>query len=191
MPLVLAGATSGSITIDVPAAAGTNTLTVPALTGTVITTASTGQNIPKAALPTGSVLQVVQTQNTTTFSSSSTSFVTPTGMSATITPTSASSKILVIGRISCSGSITNIITLYSQLIRDSTALDGSTPATSASADVAFVAERFINYLDSPATTSATTYSIQFRGDGATWRVNLNGAGGNSSLSTITLMEIAA
>jgi hypothetical protein len=152
---------------------------------------ASGQSIPKAALPTGSVLQVVQTQNTTTFSSSSTSFVTPTGMSATITPTSTSSKILVIGRISCSGSIANIITLYSQLIRNSTALDGSTAATSASPDVAFVAERFVNYLDSPATTSATTYSVQFRGDGATWKVNLNGAGGNSSLSTITLMEIAA
>jgi hypothetical protein len=139
----------------------------------------------------GQVLQVVQTTSSTIFSSSSTSFVTPTGLSATITPKFSTSKVLVIARLSCSGSRSSVITLYSQLIRNSTALDGSFPSTSATPDYSFVNERFINYLDSPATTSATTYSVQFRGDGAGWYVNANGFGSNNGLTTITLMEIAA
>lgn len=138
----------------------------------------------------GQVLQVVQSTSSTIYSSSSTTFVTPTGLSATITPKSDTSKILVLARVSTSGSKAGVITLYSQLVRNSTALDGSFPATSASPDAAFTLERFVNYLDSPATTSATTYSIQFRGDGATWYINANGTGGNNSLTTITLMEIA-
>lgn len=36
MPLKLSGATSGTVTLDVPAAAGTNTATLPAVTGNVI-----------------------------------------------------------------------------------------------------------------------------------------------------------
>jgi hypothetical protein len=138
----------------------------------------------------GSVLQVVQTTSSTIYSSSSTSFVTPTGLSATITPKFSTSKILVLAKIACSGSRSGVITLCSQLIRNSTALDGSLPSTSATPDYSFINERFINYLDSPATTSSTTYSIQFRGDGATWYVNATGNGNNGSLTTITLMEIA-
>jgi len=149
------------------------------------------QTIPKATLPTGCILQVIQTTSSTIFSSSSTSFVTPTGLSATITPLFSTSKVLITARVSTSGSRAGVLTLYSQLVRNSTALDGSFPATSASPDIAFVLERFVNYLDSPATTSATTYSIQFRGDGAGWYVNANATGGNNSLTTITLMEIAA
>jgi hypothetical protein len=143
-----------------------------------------------ARMPTGSVLQVVQVVNGSTFTSSSTTFVTPTGMSATITPRFNTSKVLVIAKLACSGSLVSVITLFSQLLRNSTALDGSNPSTSSTSDYAFINERFINYLDSPATTSATTYSIQLRGDGATWRANLNGNGGAAQLSTITLMEIA-
>ena len=55
----VAGDTSGSVAIVAPAIASTPTLTLPTVSGTFITTGSTGQVIPKAALPTGSVLQVV------------------------------------------------------------------------------------------------------------------------------------
>jgi len=144
--------------------------------------------IEKSDLPTGSVLQVVQVINSTTFSSSSTSYVTPTNMSVTITPTSSTSKILVLMRVMCSGSLTGTITLRGQLVRGATALDsgdsGATPSYS------FINTRFVNYLDSPATTSATTYSYQFYGDGATWYVNQNGFSANPASSQLTLMEIA-
>ena len=55
----IAGDTSGSVVLAAPAVAGTTTLTLPTANGTLITTGSSGQSIPKAALPTGSVLQVV------------------------------------------------------------------------------------------------------------------------------------
>ena len=62
MSIVLQGSTSGSCTLQEQAVAGTTTLTLPTTSGTLITTASSGQSIPKAALPTGSVLQVVNAQ---------------------------------------------------------------------------------------------------------------------------------
>jgi hypothetical protein len=153
------------------------------ITGLTATGISAVQN-----LPAGSVLQVVQVINSTTFSSSSTSYVTPTNMSVTITPTSVTSKILVLMRVMCSGSLAGLITLRGQLIRGATALDsGDSGATSA---YSFINTRFVNYLDSPATTSATTYSYQFYGDGSTWYVNQTGFSANPASSQLTLMEIA-
>jgi len=95
MSIVLVGSTSGSVTLQEPAVAGTTVLTLPAVSGTILTTGSSGQSIPKAALPTGSVLQVVQTYKTDSFSTNATSYTNVTGLSASITPTSATSKILV------------------------------------------------------------------------------------------------
>jgi len=179
MSIVLQGSTSGSVTLQEPAIAGSTVLDLPAVSGTILTTTS-----PKA----GNVVQVVQVINSTTFSSSSTSYVTPTNMSVTITPTSLTSKILVLMRVMCSGSLANIITLRSQLVRGATSLDSTD--TGATPDYSFINTRFVNYLDSPATTSATTYSYQFYGDGATWYVNQTGTSGNPASSQLTLMEIA-
>lgn len=95
MSLVLPGATSGQITLDVPAVAGTNSITLPANTGTIITTGSNGQSIPKAALPTGSVLQVVSANITGGGSTTSTSFAN-TNLTASITPLYSGSKILIL-----------------------------------------------------------------------------------------------
>ena len=75
MSIVLVGSTSGSVTLQEPAVAGTTVLDLPAVSGTLITTASSGQSIPKAALPTGSVLQVVNATYSTTTSTTSGSFV--------------------------------------------------------------------------------------------------------------------
>ena len=55
----------------------------------------TSGKLVTSAQPTGAILQVVSTFKSDTFSTASTSFVDITGMSATITPTSATSKILV------------------------------------------------------------------------------------------------
>ena len=93
--LIVAGDTSGSVTIAAPAIASTPTLTLPTVSGTFITTGSSGQSIPKAALPTGSVLQVVQFSTNSTVATTSTSFVT-TGFSASITPTASTSRILIL-----------------------------------------------------------------------------------------------
>jgi hypothetical protein len=200
MSIVLVGSTSGSVTLQEPAVAGTTVLDLPATSGTLITTDSSGQSIPKAALPTGSVLQVVQTTKTDTFSTSSTSKVDITGMSVSITPTSASSKILIIASINYGG---NDYNYYCDLLRGSTVLNapssGNNPCTIALCAITTASWEIhsggISFLDSPATTSSTTYKLQIACQNpGTFYLNRsyrNNANDSVCSSTITVMEIAA
>jgi len=203
--LVVSGDTSGSITISAPAVAGTNTLTLPANTGTVITTASSGQSIPKAALPTGSVLQVVQATKTDSFSTTSNSFVDITGFSASITPTSATSKILVLSTVSAAGNH-GTCGYYLKLVRGSTDIfigdaAGSRVRTTGSninSDNNFFNTNGFIFLDSPATTSSTTYKFQIATSFGTNTIGVNRSVNdtdNASIgrgaSSIVLLEIAA
>lgn len=191
MSIVLVGSTSGSITLQEPAVAGSTVLDLPATSGTILTTGSSGQSIPKAALPTGSVLQVVNaTYNTQTSSSSST--YADTGLTASITPLYSSSKILVIASVNGiekAGSNTqNAVAI--KLVRNSTDLANTTRYigynNSTTGDGS--ASSVISYLDSPATTSSTTYKVQFASEANAATVYVQST---SSVSSITLMEIAA
>ena len=190
--LVVSGDTSGAITLSAPSVAGTNTLTIPASTGTLITTASSGQSIPKAALPTGSVLQVISAVMTGgIFSTSSGSFV-DVGFSATITPTSASSRILILFN---SGGITRPAIasecLRLRIVRGASTVvyggDNLIFSTSATQFQDFPSS--YQCFDSPATTSATTYKIQME-----TRLNnscsMNG-GATNNPATLQLLEIAS
>jgi hypothetical protein len=187
--IIVSGDTSGAITIAAPAVSGTNTLTLPANTGTILTTASSGQSIPKAALPTGSVLQVVQVTFGTETSTTSTSFVDLSAATLSITPTSATSKILVIFTVQCfiqSGSNSAPV----RLVRDATTLETYeywiyTNSTE------IMGTGCYTYLDSPATTSSTTYKLQGRSRaGGTVAFMYDDANGDAK-GSITLMEIAA
>ena len=194
--LILNGSTSGSVTLSSPAVSGTTTLTLPATTGTVITTGSTGQVINKASLPTGSVLQVVNA-TLSGQTSSSTNVFADTGLTISITPTSATSKVLVIVDISGCYKTTNNTMLQLRILRNSTTIltmDGAigytgaiVPATNA------VGSSSANYLDSPATTSATTYKVQQASgnNNAQTGINFFNLSAAENNSTITLMEIAA
>ncbi len=84
MALVIKGSSSGQVTVDVPAAAGTNTLTIPAESGNIITNSTTG-----------TILQVVQSEIATTQNTTSTGYTT-SNLTASITPSSTSSKVLMI-----------------------------------------------------------------------------------------------
>ena len=189
MSIVLQGSTSGSVTLQEPAVAGTTVLTLPATSGTVLVGGT--QNIPKASLPAGSVLQVVNA-STNTSSTISTNAYTDTGLSASITPTSATSKILVLvdqcGVTKRTGNVTNGNTL--RLLRGaSEIIMFQVYAGYTGIDMFnYIGSASCNYLDSPATTSPVTYKTQFRNE-------INGAAvtvqDNGSTSTITLMEIAA
>jgi hypothetical protein len=192
MSIVLVGSTSGSVTLQEPAVAGTTVLDLPATSGTVLTSAS--QSIPSAALPEGSVLQVVNATYSTAASTTSGTFQ-DTGLSATITPSSSSSKILVIWAVNGCYSTTGI-GIETNLVRTSTQIvytenigarcspPSGLPDTGSGTSGG-------TYLDSPATTSATTYKCQFRPrDGSsTVTVQFTGTGG-ASTSMMTLMEIA-
>ena len=205
MSIVLVGSTSGSVTLQEPAVAGTTVLTLPATSGTVLTTGSSGQSIPKAALPTGSVLQVVSTTKTDTFSTSSSSYVDITGMSANITPISANSKIFIMFT-SYAGQATSGSNygIFGQFVRNSTALalgDARGSCTRATFATVYNTPNYSqffggSFLDSPSTTSSTTYKVQMlveSGGTAIIGGSINtGSNGNQAVSsTLTIMEIAA
>lgn len=140
--------------------------------------------------PRGKVLQVINATYSTQTSTTSTTFA-DTGLTATITPTSATSKILVfVNQVGCHRASGTNGALQLRLLRGATSIvtfekylgynGGTVEINAGSAST--------TYLDSPATTSATTYKTQLATDlgGYTLAVQANGG-----TSTITLMEIGA
>ena len=163
------------------------------------------------ALPSGvggKVLQVVSTNKTDTFASSSiaNTFVDVTGLSVSITPSSASNKILILATIN--HGVDGIRATALKLLRDSTAINiGTALGNRTAASTVAIGQNYdsnrgqvssINFLDSPSTTSAITYKIQvgiLESTGNVARINTSGADGDfsyigRSASTITVMEIA-
>ena len=131
--------------------------------------------IPRGGLPSGAnggIIQVVQTFKTDTFSSSSSSYVDITGMTATITPQSSSSKILIDVNLNAGGA--DNLYAYIKVLRGSTAIGLSTAMSRDSqVNASFAAYTDhggnsdvkaynfgFRHLDSPNTTSATTYKLQ-------------------------------
>jgi hypothetical protein len=136
----------------------------------------------------GSVLQVVSVTYNTAFSSTSTTYA-DTGLSATITPKFATSKIFVIA--SANGVYKDTNNTWAQL---RTTLNGSIDAYmgsfmayNAATTPNSIGTVAVHYLSSPATTSACTYKIQLASsNGANAYINVS----NQDGSSITLMEIA-
>jgi len=173
---------TGTFTIAAPNSNSNQTLTLPDQTGTVITTAG----VPKAALPTGSVLQVVSATDATGRSTTSTSFVTASNtLSVTITPTSTSSKIFVVANSSCEHNTTNTYMVFT-IFRGATNLGngqgGNILRVSSTQNIYPMA---LSFLDSPNSTSALTYQVYFKTDAG--QATLNSA---NCLATITAFEIA-
>ena len=180
MSIVLVGSTSGSITLQEPAVAGTTVLDLPAVSGTILTTTS-----PKA----GNVIQVVSATYSTS-TSNNTGTYADTGLTVSITPTSSSSKILVLvnqNGVYADSNATSGVNL--KLLRGVTDLAtfGLGVGVHASGNLSFGSSS-ICYLDSPATTSSTTYKTQFARASAGQVFVQEGTG---TVSTITLLEIAA
>jgi hypothetical protein len=145
--------------------------------------------IEKAALPSGSILQVLQTVQPLEFSTTSASYVEVTGVTATITPRAVSSKILVI----CDGiasSTSGVSAVFLQLFRGATGLTGSSSLqyyNDASAGGSFS----ITFLDSPSTASSITYGLRAQvSSGITARVGDIGNGALELPTRITVMEVA-
>jgi hypothetical protein len=186
----------------------TNATSLPAAalpaSGISASSITTG-TLPKAQLPAGSVLQVIQSAKTDSFTSSSKSFVDITGLSVSITPRSASNKIMVFYDVQCgqSGGNTGVMI---KLVRNSTDIVGdangvmvrsTSAATDIGADLNGAAHTSCSYLDSPATTSSVTYKLQMYcqifGNGVTSYINKGGQNtdyNGTYVSTITVMEIA-
>ena len=141
--------------------------------------------LPSTVIGAGAVLQVVQgTFGPSDTTTSSSSFI-DTGLSASITPTSSSSKILVMVSQDM-GKQTNDLNAIVQLLRGSTALATILNAYTASSASLLYVNTGYTYLDSPATTSSTTYKTQVRSSNG-----LASARFGAITATIILMEIAA
>jgi hypothetical protein len=165
-----------------------------------INAASLGTSqLADANMAPGSVIQVVQGTTTVQVNTSSASLV-DTGLTATITPQFTTSKILVL--VSQSLAVSNATNGFNSIglaiVRNSTNVFFSDRALairaglSGSSDVIVDALVAFNYLDSPSTTSATTYKTQFRAfDTNNGVIRAQESLNTTSASSITLMEIAA
>jgi len=162
------------------------------------------------AASTGKILQVVSTTKTDTFSASvATGAVSSAAISATITPTSASSKVFILATISTD--VSNQGDASAVIYRGGSVLSGATGDSAGNRrrdtsgmshdtpDGRIIPTSPIMYLDSPATTSATTYDIRLGTDSAlTQTVYLNRSEDNPDttaasrpISTLTLVEVAS
>ena len=151
-------------------------------------------------------VQIVQTIKTNTFSTTSSSFVDITGLTVTITPTSASNRILIFAQVSSSGGNTNSA-IFKLAGGNTASYIGDASGSEVRSVVGggfnvnltnLLLSQSLIYLDSPATTSATTYSVQATVGGSTGNpVQVNYAIGTTGANTfargassIIVMEIS-
>jgi hypothetical protein len=190
---------TGVFTLASPSSSSNYTLTLPAASGTLVTTGTPG-----------TVLKVLQGFKTDTFSTTSTSLQDVSGLSVTITPTSSSSKFLIMVNMTY---LNTFFVGRVVLLRNSTAIGtanaaGNRPidflyysnSTNGGADGQWVRES-MDYLDSPATSSSITYKIQVcartDGQGGTFYINRSNTDRDTvsydarGVSSIVVMEIAA
>ena len=194
---------TGVFTLASPATNTDRTLVLPDEAGTVLTSAG----VPASAMPAGSVLQVVQTVKGDTYSQTSTTFTTIPGLSASITPSSATSQILVTVEVAYSGVPNAYIAFKLQrngsdiLVPTETGTgiecSGGGVINSSGNEQYSIHKEVFSKLDSPNTTSATTYSVQLspmRTSSQLAWINRSEQLGDDNqfrtVSTITLMEIA-
>jgi hypothetical protein len=188
------GASSG-VTGIVQTAGSDGTLLLQTTTASgVATTALTINNnqiatfankLTAASMPTGSVLQVVSATYSTQTDSSASAF-TATGLTASITPTSTTNKILIFFSLPIRNGSANI-NVVGTIYKNGSNLFGTYGLGIVKDDSSAIQITFnANYLDSPSTTSSTTYAIYINPNSSTaqWC-------GGSSTGSITLMEISA
>ena len=160
------------------------------LTGTIpqgnVANASLGAVTSLPAGVGGKVLQVVQDTLTSQFSTSSSTYA-DTGLTASITPSSTSNKILILlDMLTCTVSANANNGIGVKILRDTTAVfedawfiynfDGTAIQSNSGS---------YQYTDSPSSTSALTYKVQLKA-----RTNSVSINPLPSTATITLMEIA-
>ena len=168
----------------------------------------TNRIVPRDGLPSGSsggIIQIKSATKTDRQLSNSSSYVDVTGMSVTITPTRSDSKIFIMINVHVGGDQASYLAF--RVLRDSTVVTQGTHATGNRTNVSFggrIDQDYDNYmmsfnfLDSPSTTSATTYKLQVSDafDSSNRNIVINGTGDDANdsytlcgTSTITVMEV--
>ncbi len=168
----------------------------------------TNRIVPRDGLPSGSsggIIQIKSATKTDRQLSNSSAYVDVTGMSVSITPTRSDSKIFIMINVHVGGDQASYHAY--RVLRDSTVVTQGTHATGNRTNVSFggrIDQDYDNYmmsfnfLDSPSTTSATTYKLQVSDayDSANRNIVINGTGDDANdtytlcgTSTITVMEV--
>ena len=161
--------------------------------GTVLTADSAEATGLKWATASGGKVVQIVSANYSTVASNSTSTYAATGLTASITPSSASNKILIWAHIAevrkSDGNQHNQINLG--LKRGSTYIKETLGLYTATAIQLSVPSHIFVYEDSPATTSSTTYAVDFANynNTASVSINYNAALFSSVGSSIILMEV--
>jgi hypothetical protein len=150
------------------------------------------------------VRQVISTPKLDTFSTTSTSFTSVTGLSASITPQTNTNKVLVIAQFNAGSSGTNFFARLDGGNSGTYIGDAASTRVRAATEVEIVSGTLqspatLVYLDSPATTSPVTYEVQIRRGGVTsGTVFINRSSDDAdntnrsrTASSITLIEVAA
>lgn len=162
-----------------------------------LTVPGTGSATVDTLKRSGNILQVVNTLKTSSFTTTSTDVsssprgVEVTGLTASITPSSASNKILVRVTFGLTNSNQNYYA-HSFLYRGTTLLGTSTSMGHGGG--LGLQSHSIERLDSPNTTSSITYSMRLAAEGNTAKIGQGSSGSDDEKAddaTITLMEVAA
>lgn len=139
--------------------------------------------VTSAGLPSGTVVQVITAEKTGTYST--TTSLADVGLSATITPSSTSNKILVLH--SAVGIAVGASDVIAILVRGSTTVYNFNGYSTGSGVYETCPTTF-QYLDTPSTTSAITYKIQAKKGAGSFFYNYTNS--VPSQATLTLLEIA-
>ena len=150
----------------------------------------TNKIYPRDGLPAGAsggIVQIVQSIKTDNFASTSTSFV-DVGLSASITPSSSSNKVLV-RAVVCAGNGQSGSDNKIRVLRGSTVIT-TNDVFVRSASISETETYVIEILDSPSTTSATTYKVQGKVETNEIFINRRNNLDTMGESSITLMEVS-
>ena len=171
--------------------------------GTLVATSASVFTFFPFAAGAGAVVQVKSVTKTDTFSVAGTTYTDVTGLAVTITPTSATNKILVVASVAASQTVGSN-TSYLQLVRGATAIGigdaaGSRIRATASVDTPAnntLTSSSLSVLDDPNTTSATTYTVQIRANTGASNSFVNRSSADTDatttprcVSTITVYEV--
>tara|TARA_B100000609_G_C17116842_1_gene382763 strand:- start:329 stop:820 length:492 start_codon:yes stop_codon:yes gene_type:complete len=157
--------------------------------------------ITSAVMPTGSVLQVVSNTSTDIATQDQTTFADIPFATATITPRATSSKILIQYSFGMMGATSTQVGCILKLLRNSTEVGQGSGADTINvfnhhfySSTTIYAPRSHMFIDSPNSTSALTYKLQWKvitAGAVTWYINRRGSNNYSrASSTFYLMEIA-
>jgi hypothetical protein len=149
------GTTSGSTTITAPASGGDETIELSTALAS------------KLNLAGGKILQIVRATDSTQRTTTSTSFVDVTGMSVTITPQKSDSAILVFAIFDAGTSSADQSIIFRITDSSNNPLSGAEECWAGASTILYQTPYNLVGYATPATTSAVTYKLRFRGAGAT------------------------